>query len=891
MSIFFCCGSRRRGRQSAGDVDLADTPEEHRTRRGVAVHQPRHSIEMPIRSRDTSLMPAELPLEDPTELGQLVVDDSDGEGEEANPLTKTSSALNVVRTRLIRHISHENEANRRSRASAGHSQEEVARRAELRRFRHQRIQEELKNEESKAESSNTSHRSTRYLSPLIDAGQPRVGPRDTIEFTVTVTDGPHPNTAQAQDPLSDQSHQEDNGGSSQETDGLTKPSFIPTVSGSEYGDQAYPLRPPSTHSATSQKLAGCSYNMPRLGRVLGADSEFDIRHGAHSWEEQSSLGVWLAAQGLRSGNSSIRPGDSETNDGDPRISVFLPQEDFGGIDSIADAPLPTRRPNNSKGRLQGREKSLETASFVSSSSNGRDQSDANATLLGRIPLLGSGTLGTAPTRPADHSSSNYPSVLPSFQPSPNRSQSNVHHLSAEDLESLELSPFSWKGNFSVIKGSKASEGMSSYATATDDICFPDNNASSAQINCPQGQAADDTASLAYSDTANFGQREVKMSTIGTRFGEVLSRRKPSLTFSSRFKEDLHTGSVGATRRSFMAKINLSVPKRSKHSSTSFGTAPSRRFSSERSPSAPECEDSIGMRLEASVGTSSPFHREEDSFSPSDLNPVTLARVYDYQKPLGARQSVVFESSRLTPHSELLLDETQSSSRGILQQWTTNIHGAFSPNTTLKSQSSKAPKRLTKMAPLPLHGPNSGEVSVVSTDLHQLPADADENSLPTIVPSEPVSRFRPGKLGKAVKSGLRKLMPFHDNESQARPSQFRERHDENFGPKTEAAEYGTVSPKQHLSVELTSCCPPSTKMENAPERGPPAYAARFGMQVESEEPAQEPCPDCCADGVLTSDVFTPPHNQPIIENARDEELERADSISVISDSLSLGNLRA
>ncbi|PTB75823.1 hypothetical protein M440DRAFT_1334451 [Trichoderma longibrachiatum ATCC 18648] len=894
MSLFFCCGSRRRDRQSAGDVDLAGLSEEQRTSWGVAPQQHCHSIEMPVRSRPTSLLPAALPLEDPTELGQLEVDDSDGEGDETDALNKTSSALNVVRTKLIRHISPETEANRRSRASAGHSQEEVARRAELRRFRHQRIQDELKSAENNAESSDTSHSSTRYLSPLIDAGQPTVGPRDTIEFTVIVTDGTHPDSAEARDPLSLDSLQKDKRISSQEVDGLTKSSFIPTVSGLEEWEQTYPLRPPSTHSATSQKLAGCSYNVPRLGRVLGADSEFDIRHGAHAWEEQSALGVWLAAQGLRSGSSSIRPGDSETNDGDVRIPLFSPQEDFGGIDSVADAPLPTRCPKNRKGRPRGLERCLETSSIVSSSPNDRDQSDADATLLGRTVLLGCATLDIAAARPADHSSSNYPSVLPSFQPSPNRSQSNFHHLSAEDLESLELSPFSWKGNFSVVKGSKTSEGMSSYVTATDNIDSFDNNASSAQINCPSARASDDVASLPCSDPADSNQREAKTSNMATRFGEALSRKKPSLNFGSRFREDFHTSSDGPSRRSFMAKINLSVPRRSRYSSTSFGTAPSRRFSSEEGQLALGCKSSIGVRLEASIGRVSPLRGEEGTFSPSDVNPVTLARVYEYQKPLGTRQSEVFEPSRLTPHSELLPDETPTSSRGILQQWTTNIQGAFSSNTTLKSQSSKPPKRLTKPAP------TSGEASIVNTDLYQQPADAERIAVSTTVLTEPVSRFRPGKLGKAVKSGLRKLMWSHDNERQSQLFQLRGRQDENVGPKIvrsntlsiasesrnsvakEVAEYGNVSPKQHLSVQLTSCCPPSTvPTDELLELARPAYAARSAMQVAAVKPSRETCSDCCVGGTLTTDVLKQPHIQRQIENGI-EGPERPDSIAAHGD---------
>lgn len=436
--------------------------------------------------------------------------------------------------------------------------------------------------------------------------------------------------------------------------------------------------------------------------------------------------------------------------------------------------------------------------------------------------------------------------------------------------------------------------MSSYVTATDNIDSFDNNASSAQINCPSARASDDVASLPCSDPADSNQREAKTSNMATRFGEALSRKKPSLNFGSRFREDFHTSSDGPSRRSFMAKINLSVPRRSRYSSTSFGTAPSRRFSSEEGQLALGCKSSIGVRLEASIGRVSPLRGEEGTFSPSDVNPVTLARVYEYQKPLGTRQSEVFEPSRLTPHSELLPDETPTSSRGILQQWTTNIQGAFSSNTTLKSQSSKPPKRLTKPAP------TSGEASIVNTDLYQQPADAERIAVSTTVLTEPVSRFRPGKLGKAVKSGLRKLMWSHDNERQSQLFQLRGRQDENVGPKIvrsntlsiasesrnsvakEVAEYGNVSPKQHLSVQLTSCCPPSTvPTDELLELARPAYAARSAMQVAAVKPSRETCSDCCVGGTLTTDVLKQPHIQRQIENGI-EGPERPDSIAAHGD---------
>ncbi|KAL7959793.1 hypothetical protein V8C34DRAFT_322635 [Trichoderma compactum] len=913
MSILFCCGFRRRGRQPAEDADLVESPEEHGMRWGLpdiqhCLDQSRLPVEMQIRSRDASMLPAELPSEDPTELGQLVVDDSDGDGEEENPLTKTSSALNVVRTRLIRHISHENEPNRRSRASAGHSQEEVARRAELRRFRHQRIQEELKNEESNAESSSTSHRSTRYLSPLIDAGQPRTGPRDALEFTV---EDAHLNPTQlppTQDAQSAGTHHKEACDSSQDQGGESNPSVTLALSGVESWGQGHPLRPPSTHSSTSQKLTGCSVNVPRLGRFLGTDNEFDIRHGAHAWEEQSSLGIWLAAQGLQSRSSSIRPGSSETHDGNPGIQVSSPRQDFGGIDSTVEAPLPTRCRENAMEEPHDRKNSFESVSFESSLSNNRVQSEANATLLGQNPLVESDTLDIATSRPVDPSSSDYPSVLPSFQPSPNRSQSNLHHLSAEDLESLELSPFSWRGNFSVIRSNHASEGMSSYATAEENLLFSDNDASTTQINCPVVDASVDAPSLTYPSAARFRQREVKMQTIGTRLGDALSRKKPSLNFGSRFKEEFHTSSTGSGRRSFMAKMNISVPRRSKYSSNSFGTAQSRHYSTERSSLALGREESNTVRLETPTGGSSPFNKHEACFSPIDLSPTALACAQDYQTSLISRQSGGFDISRLTPHSELLLDEAQSPSSRILQHWTTNLQGTFSPNSIPKpGQPSKTVERLTKIAPSQPHSLQLCEERTRNANLHQQQIDGDKNMAVNGSLSESTSRFRAGKLGKAVKSGLKKLLPSHDNENQAQFFQIPEnqrRHDENekcSGHKTvrtdkptvasehqnfaskRAAEYGAAYSTQYLSAELASCHqPPVAKLGNAIDLEYLKEADGVATEPEAQKPVDKSSQSHHGRDELMGDVPIQPWRRPSFEEEKDSNPEGTDSTSASSE---------
>lgn len=877
------------------------------------------------------MIPPELPSEDPTELEQLVVDDSDGEGEEHAALTKTSSALNVVRTKLIRHISHDNESTRRSRASAGHSQEEVARRAELRRFRHQRIQEELKNEGSNAESSNTSHRSTRYLSPLIDAGQPRVGPRDTIEFVVT--EGHHPTTTQAapvQDLASGETQPKEICDEAKEDGGVKQSSSAPPAPTTKSEDQAFPLRPPSTHSATSQKLTGCSYNVPRLDRVLGTDNEFDIRHGAHAWEEQSALGIWLVAQGLRSRSSSIRRGDSETNDGTIKKASPSPHEDFSGIDSTADALLPTHYQVTAKKKLHELRDSSGSAPLVASLSNDHGKGDNQMPPICRNVLLGPCALNIGTTRPVDNSSSNYPSVLPSFQPSPNRSQSNFHHLSAEDLESLELSPFSCQffpvsflflsplvygpilistitgqGNFSVIQSIQVSEGQSSYATAEDDIFHSDHNASSAQINFPPMQASIEAMSLARPESAGTHQgEEAKAQTIGMSFGGALSHKKPSLNFGSRFKEEFHSSSVASGRRSFISKMNLSIARRSKRGSNNFDTAKNKPYSVGIGPSALGREGSNGIRLKTPPDRSSLFDQEEDCFPSAGLSPGTT-RVRDYQKPLMERRLAAFETSRLTPHSdELLPDETQSSSRRILQQWTTNIQGALSPNSTVRfaqSCRSKTPLVKTPLVP-PHHATYSYEVRATSADPYQPQLDGSRNSISDILLLESGSRFRPGKLGKAVRSGLKKLIPSHDNERQLQL--LRRDENENYlqsrimrtdtlsieSDRLKAAANDTddsiVPFYQRLSVDSSSGQPSTLVLKNTAEPKGTTNDVEIDVRLNVQRPLEDSRLIHRMGNGLVIDDFSRPWSRRKMEQGKEAELEEIDSTSLIIDARAL-----
>ncbi|KAK5997267.1 hypothetical protein PT974_02621 [Cladobotryum mycophilum] len=789
MSIFLCCTSRRRGRQSNESENLSSSPMPINGQAGVGeIHSKTEKAQASIKiqplPQECPPMSPVLPSDDPIELSQLIVEDSDGEGEADDSLTKTSSALDVVRTKLIRHMSQENESNRRSRISVGHSQEEISRRAELRRFRHQRIQDELKSEESNEESSNTSHRSTRYLSPLIDAGQPGGGPRDTIEFGVnsghylpTMCLSPMPSFASkdpCQEKTSDINQQvgscpDNTKNSSANTGPNVEDSTQHTVSEMAPPSKLHPTRPPSAHGSISQKSLGYSYTSSRLDRILGANNEFDPHQGTHTWEDQSALGIWLIAQSLRSRtNSTSCSGDHQINDTVTHERISTPTADLGGIDRVADTPPSTRQqgliaPCNSSEPLPEIEtsqsngnSSFESVSFASKTTSGP------GSRLTRKPTddqITNCATAIRVTRPADNSSSNYPSVLPSFQTSPNRSQSNIHHLSTQDLESLELSPFQWRGR---LRDFGASEGKSSYVTAEDDISYSDINRSSIQIIRLPAPTPLDPTSPVYSETASFRQREAELQTIEKRFGEIMSRKKPTSNMNSRFKEEFHGGLAGSGRMSLMARINQSVSRRSKHGSTSIGTVSIVGFFSDPKSSGAD-ESTQGNR---SLGLGPGLHAHSTHRNTlKKIRQRTTSRISgEMHNPQPERSSITPCKGNDQPSSLTCPDAVLESSR------ITSHLDEFSPMDTRRP-----PRRLAKPPESWARYPSHTRVERIRRASLQEKTRMRDYEIQDLTPggrvqggnnkrdvaktqlTESGTRFFPGKLGKAVRSGLNKLI--------------------------------------------------------------------------------------------------------------------------------------
>ncbi|KAI0203122.1 hypothetical protein F4808DRAFT_52827 [Astrocystis sublimbata] len=188
MSILCCCCNRQFAETETKTeaIELPIQPPRARLSKTLS----RSDTDMYLSSLLASRNPSQLRdhayhnLVDPETVD---VDDSDEEGPERDAHEPNTGTLGSLRIRLIRRLSHRADTKSASRPTIGNSDEELARRAELKRLMHKRIQEELKSEEE--EDDDDDIRLTPIGRPSINnCREPELsggGPRDAIEFSVS----------------------------------------------------------------------------------------------------------------------------------------------------------------------------------------------------------------------------------------------------------------------------------------------------------------------------------------------------------------------------------------------------------------------------------------------------------------------------------------------------------------------------------------------------------------------------------------------------------------------------------------------------------------------------------------------------------------------------------
>lgn len=409
------------------------------------------------------------------EIDLLVVEDSDSD-EPQPPLTRrASAALGVVKSKIIRHLSAENNPKRQSHISVGNSQEEIARRAELRRLRHRRIQDELQGE-SDDDASNRSQKTLRHLHSLTSLHQACVGPRDIIEFTVpekanhTLESNSLKSTPQSQ--KSTEASTQDQTGKRELND--KKQSLVKTKGDEEnlWPVNAHLNHSPSTtirrrlpEAGSRKSLHSNDVTQTEKASSLLVDSR--LRGDQLSWDDQSTLGVWLIAQGMQSGEDSGLCADEV----EPRVpspvheggtAPFVAQELKEGHVEASNKPASTTSINSDN---RHRDTTTPPPGLRSSPRQHRlvhndgdlTESELENDALQYFPIFSQSLLEESPEviplsalKPVRlDSSPKYNSVRPNIHPSPTRSRLNIPSLTSRDLRSLELSPFHCKDRYPI----------------------------------------------------------------------------------------------------------------------------------------------------------------------------------------------------------------------------------------------------------------------------------------------------------------------------------------------------------------------------------------------------------------------------------------------------------
>ncbi|KAI0518178.1 hypothetical protein F5B22DRAFT_74838 [Xylaria bambusicola] len=197
MSILCCCRNHQSSEKKTQTepLELPIQPPRARLSKTLSRSDTDMYLSSILASRGPSqlIIPAYHNIVDPEAVD---VEDSDDEGPDRNTREPNMTALGSFRTKFIRRLSHRADSKACSGPSVGTSDEELARRAELKRLMHKRIQDELKSEEEEEEDEDNNMGLSPLKPPVIndcrESELPGGGPRDTIEFSVSAVDDQEP---------------------------------------------------------------------------------------------------------------------------------------------------------------------------------------------------------------------------------------------------------------------------------------------------------------------------------------------------------------------------------------------------------------------------------------------------------------------------------------------------------------------------------------------------------------------------------------------------------------------------------------------------------------------------------------------------------------------------
>ncbi|KAM0356590.1 hypothetical protein ACHAP4_007176 [Fusarium culmorum] len=455
--------------------------------------------------------------------------------------TKPGTAFGAVRKKLIRSISHNNSSDQPSRISVGNSEEEVTRRAELRRIMRLRIRDQLESDEAEDQLESKPTISILRVASSADSSPPVSGPRDAIEFGVNNSSSRNGQPARLDQERRDHGPPEDLGGPQKSSNAPERASSEqPDVVGinDDSSEDAVIQRPSPTHPSAhismaddlglspSQRSFQLSNRSRRLDRILGPDSSFNNRQ-ASSRDGQSALGVWLIAQGLRSqDNSDIffdEDEDAQTRNVNGKAAYSSPVvgREKSLLASGTQATPETRDCHQQGSAFVNPPRKLDPQCQLEPSI--QKDFDDNLPFSGEIPW--GSTTGSKRSREYG--------AIP-FQMWVYYPLEQIRKLTERAGRSRD-SPRD-KGNLNSQNHRLTHIGATYSKTRSHGV-----------ISNVQSEA--DAASMAQSESASFVQREAELRTIKRRFSEALTQKNPEKTVFTRFREDFsHSGARSPVKK-------------------------------------------------------------------------------------------------------------------------------------------------------------------------------------------------------------------------------------------------------------------------------------------------------------------------------------------------------
>ncbi|CAD6450289.1 c171bdb1-7fb2-4a41-8577-ba8b1e61fb8e-CDS [Sclerotinia trifoliorum] len=336
---------------------------------------------------------------------------------------------------------------------------------------------------------------------------------------------------------------------------------------------------PDTNLASNWRLSYTSHKSNRGAHLRRLSQQFEAP--IQSTADIANVGTqtlprWLKTHGLRSSSQAVTMSEGSTVHQEPSV-MRPPRSDtgFGGVDGsgsftnihLQDMDISKRllQSSCSSPQLASWEKHHHEASGISTATQSRARYMRNPSETISIPSCPSFALSElAPPNwgkiPNDGTSSFYPSVANSIQPSPECSRFELSSLVSANRSIVAIvEPQAIDEVITPLRSPIMPAAMGADTPTTINVSLTSLHAPLTRYSARQI----DESSLFASETTSFRERELELSYIQARFASSDLRRPPSTPISSKFREEFDISLTPQPKSPFQKLVRACSLKKSR----------------------------------------------------------------------------------------------------------------------------------------------------------------------------------------------------------------------------------------------------------------------------------------------------------------------------------------